>query len=122
MLKTLETVRAAYSVDDQNIFLAGFSQGAYLAFWTGFRHPGVFRGTVSIAGWANAGDFTAEETAAAKGPGARLPLSGGPRGGPRRRGRLLRPSWRSGVAAQRSSVTLAATSSLQSWQEMSGIG
>ena len=51
MLDVLDAVKREYMVDERNVFLLGFSQGASLAFSAGLRHPDVFRGVIPVGGW-----------------------------------------------------------------------
>jgi phospholipase/carboxylesterase len=53
VLEVLETVKRNYNVDERNVFLMGFSQGASQAFSIGLKHPEVFRGIIPIGGWCD---------------------------------------------------------------------
>ena len=48
IIDVIKDVQKSYKTDD--IFLLGFSQGASLAYMTGFKYPSVFRGIASIGG------------------------------------------------------------------------
>jgi predicted esterase len=47
----LERVRKEYSVDPERIYVAGYGQGATLAFTMGLRNPQQFAGALVIAGY-----------------------------------------------------------------------
>ena len=47
---TLEFVRERYKIDAERIVLTGFSQGAYIAYAVGARHPQKFIGVIPMAG------------------------------------------------------------------------
>jgi phospholipase/carboxylesterase len=61
VLKVLEAVRRDYLVDERNVFLMGFSQGAGLAASVGMRQPGLFKGVIPIGGWFEPAEFTEAE-------------------------------------------------------------
>ncbi|MHC4933972.1 MAG: alpha/beta hydrolase, partial [Planctomycetota bacterium] len=61
VIKVLEAVRRDYLIDERNIFLMGFSQGAGMASSVGMRRPRAFRGVIPIGGWFSPGEYTAEE-------------------------------------------------------------
>jgi predicted esterase len=50
VLRTIEQARRRAPVDRGRIVLAGFSQGASMAYAVGLRHPGLFKGVMPIAG------------------------------------------------------------------------
>jgi phospholipase/carboxylesterase len=56
VLNVIEAVKRAYPVDERNIFLMGFSQGAGQSFSIGLKHPDLFRGVIPIGGWVQAGE------------------------------------------------------------------
>jgi phospholipase/carboxylesterase len=58
VLEVLEAVKREYRVDERNIFVLGFSQGAGLAFELGMRNPGLFRGVIPIGGWLDPAAYT----------------------------------------------------------------
>jgi phospholipase/carboxylesterase len=64
--RVLEEVARNYPVDRANVFLLGFSQGAFLAYSTGLKKPGLFRGVIPVGGWVNPGDYP-------RTPGPKLP-------------------------------------------------
>lgn len=43
ILSIVTSIRAARSVDDTRVFLAGWSTGNYVALFSGLRHPDIFR-------------------------------------------------------------------------------
>jgi phospholipase/carboxylesterase len=51
VLQAIEAVKREFPVDERNVFLLGFSQGAGLAFSIGLDHPALFRGVIPIGGW-----------------------------------------------------------------------
>ncbi|MHC4473684.1 MAG: alpha/beta hydrolase [Planctomycetota bacterium] len=67
VLDVLEAVKREYPVDERNVFLMGFSQGAAMAFSVGLRHPDLFRGVIPVGGWVDPG----EHRPAALGPAAK---------------------------------------------------
>lgn len=58
-------LRARYSVGD--VYLLGFSQGAFLAFWAAVKNAEAFRGVACFGGYYRATHFSAEELDAAGG-------------------------------------------------------
>ncbi len=58
-------LRARYEVGD--VYLLGFSQGGFLAFWTAVRNAGAFRGVACFGGYYLPAHFTAEELNEANG-------------------------------------------------------
>jgi predicted esterase len=50
ILQTLDDFSEQYGVDDVEIYLMGFAQGAQTAFYTAFKHPDVFAGIASEGG------------------------------------------------------------------------
>lgn len=58
VVSIVQAVRAARSIDENRIFLAGFGSGCYSTLYTGLRHPDIFR-AVSLAH----GNFDAERMA-----------------------------------------------------------
>ena len=50
VMRAVETAQKRARVDRRRIVLAGFSQGASVAYGVGLRHPDVFAGVVAIAG------------------------------------------------------------------------
>jgi phospholipase/carboxylesterase len=50
----VQAIRGSYRIGD--VYLLGFSQGASLAYMTGFLHPAQFRGILAISGWLPAID------------------------------------------------------------------
>ncbi len=47
---TLDHVRRQHKIDESRIVLTGFSQGAYIAYSLGQRHPEMFTGVIPMAG------------------------------------------------------------------------
>ncbi|MGA9753072.1 MAG: alpha/beta hydrolase-fold protein [Acidobacteriota bacterium] len=66
VLDVLQAVQKVYPVDPANVFLLGFSQGGFLAYSLGLRHPRVFRGVIPIGGWLDPRDFSTAEAEAAR--------------------------------------------------------
>lgn len=66
VLDVLQAVQEVYPVDPANVFLMGFSQGGFLSYSLGLRHPQVFRGVIPIGGWFDPKDFSPAEAAAAR--------------------------------------------------------
>jgi phospholipase/carboxylesterase len=56
VLDVLAAVKREYPVDERNVFLMGFSQGAGMAFSVGLKHPEQFRGVIPIGGWLDPGE------------------------------------------------------------------
>ena len=50
VLEVVRQVKRDRAVDPERVYLAGFSQGAFMAFHAGLRTPGLFRGVIGIAG------------------------------------------------------------------------
>lgn len=50
VIESVNLMRSKYNIDTSRIVLAGFSQGGYMAYLLGLKHPGLFRGAVPIAG------------------------------------------------------------------------
>lgn len=50
LLESIALMRSRYNIDTSRMVLAGFSQGGYMAYLLGLKHPGLFRGAVPIAG------------------------------------------------------------------------
>lgn len=50
ILESVKLMRSRHNIDTSRIILAGFSQGGYMAFLLGLKHPGLFRGAIPIAG------------------------------------------------------------------------
>ena len=50
VMRALETLRNTYSIDRNNVYLLGFSQGAALAAKQGFDDPITFAGFIMVAG------------------------------------------------------------------------
>jgi phospholipase/carboxylesterase len=61
VLAVLDAVLKAYPVDPRRVFLMGFSQGGFLAYSAGLKHPERFAGVIPVGTWLDQGDFTAEE-------------------------------------------------------------
>lgn len=55
VLHTIEEIRKSYAIDEREILLTGFSQGAAMALDIGVRHPELFRGLIAIAGGLDPG-------------------------------------------------------------------
>jgi phospholipase/carboxylesterase len=53
VLEAIAAVKREFPVDERNVFLLGFSQGAGLAFSIGLDHPTLFRGVIPIGGWVD---------------------------------------------------------------------
>jgi phospholipase/carboxylesterase len=51
VLQAVEKTRRQYNVDPERIVLAGYSQGAVMAFAIALRNPNVFRGVLPVAGY-----------------------------------------------------------------------
>ncbi len=66
VLDVLQAVQKVYPVDPANVFLMGFSQGGFLSYSLGLRHPEVFRGVIPIGGWLDPRDFSPAEAEAAR--------------------------------------------------------
>ncbi len=62
----LEAVKKTYKVDEDRVFLMGFSQGAFLAYSVGIKGGAAFRGVIPVGGWLTPADFSAEEVATAR--------------------------------------------------------
>lgn len=50
VLESIALMRSRYNIDTSRMVLAGFSQGGYMAYLLGLKHPGLFRGAIPIAG------------------------------------------------------------------------
>jgi predicted esterase len=50
ILEVLDDASDQYNVEDVEIYLLGFAQGATLAFYSAFKHPDVFAGVASESG------------------------------------------------------------------------
>jgi phospholipase/carboxylesterase len=61
VLAVLDAVLKAYPVDPKRVFLMGFSQGGFLAYTAGLKHPERFAGVIPVGTWLDQVDFTAEE-------------------------------------------------------------
>jgi phospholipase/carboxylesterase len=66
VLRVLEALRREYPIDERNVFLMGFSQGAGMAFCIGMKHPEKFRGVIPVGGWLDPGEYSATEVARAR--------------------------------------------------------
>ena len=66
VLDVLEAVKREYRVDERNVFLMGFSQGAGMTFSVAMRHPDKFRGAIPIGGWLDTGEFSSEQVRSAR--------------------------------------------------------
>jgi len=66
VLEVLEAVKREYLVDERNIFVLGFSQGAGLAFALGMENPGLFRGVIPIGGWLDPAAYSTAQAAEAE--------------------------------------------------------
>lgn len=51
VVQTIEEVKRDYPVDEEAVFLFGFSQGGFLTFTVGLAHPHLFRGLLPAGGW-----------------------------------------------------------------------
>ncbi|MBU0638835.1 MAG: dienelactone hydrolase family protein [Planctomycetes bacterium] len=52
----VKVVLKEHKIDEQRIVLTGFSQGAYIAFNLGIRHPDKFAGVIPVAGSYNSSE------------------------------------------------------------------
>jgi len=65
VVSILDEVLANYPIDPERVFLVGFSQGAYMTYYVGLKHPGRFKGIAAVGGDFPQEDFTGEELKAA---------------------------------------------------------
>jgi phospholipase/carboxylesterase len=61
VLDVLEAVTRHYRVDESQVFLLGFSQGAAQAFDVGMHAPQRFRGVIPVGGWLEPGAYSPGE-------------------------------------------------------------
>ncbi len=51
VLQCIEQVKRDYSVDEEKVFLYGFSQGGMMTYQVGVQYPELFRGLLPAGGW-----------------------------------------------------------------------
>lgn len=51
IVQAIEEVKRDYPVDEEKVFLFGFSQGGFLTFKVGLEYPQLFRGLLPAGGW-----------------------------------------------------------------------
>ncbi len=66
ILEVVRAVKREYPVDEQKVFVLGFSQGASMAFRMGLRHSDVFSAAIPVGGWLVPGEFTPAQMARAR--------------------------------------------------------
>jgi phospholipase/carboxylesterase len=65
VVELVDGLRRRYNVGD--VYLLGFSQGAWLAYGVAIRNPGVFAGLISCSGRFSSAELTAAELEAGRG-------------------------------------------------------
>jgi phospholipase/carboxylesterase len=65
VLDVVRAVKQRYLVDETEVYLLGFSQGAGLTLSLGLEHPELFRGLIPIGGWLVKGEHSRGELKAA---------------------------------------------------------
>ncbi|HXP89996.1 MAG TPA: alpha/beta fold hydrolase [Fibrobacteria bacterium] len=50
LLALLDTVDARYKIDRNRVYCAGFSQGGFISFGVGYKHPGTFAAVAPVSG------------------------------------------------------------------------
>jgi predicted esterase len=51
ILESVQYLADEYNIDDKRVILLGFSEGGGIAFCVGFKHPEIFAGIISVAGF-----------------------------------------------------------------------
>lgn len=72
LLDVVDEVAARYPVDRDRVFLMGFSQGAFMSFSLGLRHPERFRGVIPVGGWVGADELPGDALTRAAETGIRF--------------------------------------------------
>jgi len=75
VIELVDGLQGRYNVGD--VYLLGFSQGAWLAYGVAIRNPAVFKGLISCSGPFRGAELTGEELTA--GSGLRVFISQGKR-------------------------------------------
>jgi poly(3-hydroxybutyrate) depolymerase len=50
LLRLLDTVDARYKIDRNRVYCTGFSQGGYISFGVGYKHPEIFAAVAPVSG------------------------------------------------------------------------